>query len=79
MLRLVIWSLRSTGRVFDRPIAVESCYMFATEQGTVNSDALVPSRGDKTAIELFLAGVGGWEQGLRQILIRDLNGDRANR
>jgi hypothetical protein len=24
------------------------------------------SRGDKTAIELFVAGVGGWEAGLRR-------------
>jgi len=26
------------------------------------------SRGDKTAIELFLAGIRGWEAGLRQCL-----------
>jgi len=26
------------------------------------------SRGDKTAIELFIAGIRGWEAGLRQCL-----------
>src|SRR5262249_2931236 len=28
----------------------------------------VASQGDKTAIELFLAGIPGWEAGLRRIL-----------
>jgi hypothetical protein len=26
------------------------------------------SRGDKTAIELFIAGIRGWEAGMRQCL-----------
>jgi hypothetical protein len=28
------------------------------------------SRGDKTAIELFLAAIRGWEAGLQRILVR---------
>jgi hypothetical protein len=34
-------------------------------------------RGDKTAIELFLAGLQGWEDGLRQIVIREPDGDHV--
>ena len=33
-------------------------------------------RGDRTAIELFLVGVGGWESGLRRILVREPESDR---
>jgi hypothetical protein len=32
---------------------------------SVNSMSLQHSRGDKTAIELFRAGIQGWETGLR--------------
>jgi len=34
------------------------------------------SRGDKTAIELFLASVRGWEAGLLRILVWETNGER---
>jgi hypothetical protein len=37
---------------------------FLTE--IVNRDAAKATRGDKTAIELFLAGIRGWEAGLWQ-------------
>jgi hypothetical protein len=32
------------------------------------------SRGDKTAIELFVAGVRGWEAGLRRFLAPSADG-----
>jgi hypothetical protein len=32
------------------------------------------SRGDKTAIELFLAGIQGWEAGLRRFIDTLANG-----
>jgi len=31
------------------------------------------SRGDKTPLELFVAGVQNWDAGLRRILARDPN------
>jgi hypothetical protein len=34
------------------------------------------SRGDKTAIELFLIGVQGWEAGLRRSIVELPNGTR---
>jgi len=37
--------------------------------------ALFSSRDDKTAIELFLAGIQGWEAGLR----RRVDDDQQNR
>jgi hypothetical protein len=35
---------------------------------TLDSKGLTSSRGDKTTIELFIAGIRGWEAGLRQTL-----------
>ena len=34
------------------------------------------SRGDKTAIELFLAGLGGWETGILQRMVSDYPKER---
>jgi len=34
------------------------------------------SRGDKTAIELFIAGIHGWEAGLRRSIVELPNGTR---
>jgi hypothetical protein len=36
--------------------------------------ATFKSRGDKTAIELFVAGVRGWEAGLRRFLAPSADG-----
>ena len=42
---------------------------------------LISSRGDKTAIELFLAGLGGWDAGLRRCFgsdqYRTVDGNRV--
>jgi hypothetical protein len=42
------------------------CRKSKTRTGKV--DRYRMNRGDKTAIELFLAGVRGWEAGLRRFL-----------
>jgi len=37
------------------------------------------SRGDKTAIELFVAGIRGWEAGIRRFMVELPDGKRPSR
>jgi hypothetical protein len=61
------WSERSTAlRLFVR--RSEMSGNGALNKALANGEFEFHSRGDKTPLELFLAGVRGWEAGLRQWL-----------
>jgi hypothetical protein len=58
---------RKQAEQFDRPAIVASADFVRGNDGLTDLDnAGQKNRDDKTAIELFLAGIRGWEAGLRR-------------
>ena len=61
------------GQLFESDAGPEKSAI-RTPRDDARIGATFKSRGDKTAIELFVAGVRGWEAGLRRFLAPSADG-----